>query len=370
MLLIAIVVGIGYFFASTKSEPAYLSKIDKLMFDNKNKSPQFVLTLPDYEETKKAAQADTIPEKIVENKEPQPQDMGEILGGIPSLNKLDVYEPTQSLKNITVDTDLVDNSKNMSLPKIADNGDKPWFEYGKPVKVAPNFKKVAVVIKTVGFDDAALDYINKAFPSEISISLTPYGQNIGGKIIDLRKRGHETYVDMLLSSRDFLRSDSGPMAMSLTINGEESVERLEQTLATGSPLGGVVINDGIADDSNADILIKVLEALKSRGLLMVDATAENGIENLKIEGLARRKADVVIEGTYDNELIKNKLAQIEEIAMAKGQALLVVEPKPVILTEVSKWIKTFSPQTSYEKAKNMEITKPLALVPVSNLVVE
>ena len=48
----------------------------------------------------------------------------------------------------------------------------------------------------------------------------------------------------------------------------------------------------------------------------------------------------------------------------------MVESKPVILTAVNDWIKTFSPQVDYKESKNTKIEKPLALVPVSNLVVE
>ena len=44
---IIIVAAAGYFSASIKSKPEYLSKIDRLMFDKENQSPKFILTLPD-----------------------------------------------------------------------------------------------------------------------------------------------------------------------------------------------------------------------------------------------------------------------------------------------------------------------------------
>lgn len=47
LVIIAFVLGIGWWFAEEKSEPVYLSKIDRLMFDKDNKAPKFVLTLPD-----------------------------------------------------------------------------------------------------------------------------------------------------------------------------------------------------------------------------------------------------------------------------------------------------------------------------------
>ena len=47
LLTIAVVLGTAYLFASKKSEPEYLSKIDRLMFDRKNLAPKYILTLPD-----------------------------------------------------------------------------------------------------------------------------------------------------------------------------------------------------------------------------------------------------------------------------------------------------------------------------------
>lgn len=53
--------------------------------------------------------------------------------------------------------------------------------------------------------------------------------------------------------------------------------------------------------------------------------------------------------------------------------LIVIEPKPSAVLALSDWIKSFSPQLSYEQMKEQNITeieKPFALVPISNLVVE
>jgi hypothetical protein len=47
LVITASVLAIGWWFAEEKSAPEYSSKIDKLMFDKNNKSPKWVLTLPD-----------------------------------------------------------------------------------------------------------------------------------------------------------------------------------------------------------------------------------------------------------------------------------------------------------------------------------
>ena len=50
--------------------------------------------------------------------------------------------------------------------------------------------------------------------------------------------------------------------------------------------------------------------------------------------------------------------------------MIVAEAKPVVVIELLKWMDSFSPQLDYEQMKNTTIDKPLAVVPVSNLVVE
>ncbi len=365
----------GYLVADRKSEPVYLSKIDRLMFDKENQSPKFVITLPD---KKKAAtqSIDILPEvpESSANELPRPVDrdltVEEILAQVPSVLTLPPKEATQKLRYITLEDSLTESKDSLLLPTISQSGAKPWIEYGKQVEVLPTFKKVAIVIKGSGFDPMALDKISQVFDSEISMSFSPYAAEVGTRILTARQNGHETYMDLLLSSKDFLKSDSGPLSMSLTISDAESIERLEKTLSPGAPIGGVVINDGIADESNRYTLTQILAAINRRGLLVIDATHGNGIEQITIKGLPRRKADIIIENLLDRNLIREEIKKAENIALSRGQVLLVVEPKPVILKEIYDWIKTFSPQVAYEESKNQILEKPLALVPVSNLVVE
>ena len=47
IFIILFVGGTGYYFAGKNSEPEYLSKVDKILFDKKNKSPKYIITLPD-----------------------------------------------------------------------------------------------------------------------------------------------------------------------------------------------------------------------------------------------------------------------------------------------------------------------------------
>lgn len=370
---------VGYWFADEKSEPVYLSKIDKLMFDQNNKAPKFVLTLPEPGETQQSGGSPIISASpdlpsLPQDKEsspiPEQETLQEIIAKIPNLNQLTDQPATQNLRYITPDEEMLEINGAFILPKISPEGRKPWSEYGESVYVLPNFKKVAVIIKGLGFDPLSLDKVIKGVDSEVSLSLSPYATDSEKKIVAARQFGHETYIDLLLSSKDFLKSDSGPMSMSLTISQEEALQRLKRSLSVNAPIGGVVVNDGVADESNRDLLIALFTELKNRGLVLIDATHGDGVNNIKIDGLARRKADIVIDSDFKRETIDKAFKQAEEIAFSKGQVVVVIDPKPIAIIEAYNWIKSFSPQVSYEEAKTMELTKPFALVPISNLVME
>ena len=377
IVIIAFVLGIGYWFAEEKSEPVYLSKIDKLMFDKDNKAPKFVLTLPDklIAKQKKDKEVFVDAVKNIENKKDIEEVMDfsleRLLAAVPNLFNLPAKPATQKLDYIDLDENLLEYTEdNKKLPKISDSGQKPWSVYGNTVSVQPNFKKVAIVIAGLGFDQNAINKIAEAFDSEVSMSFTPYTPKPYDAITKARSLGHETYVDLILSSRDFLKEDTGPLSINLNLSLEEAMERFYNTIIQPAPIGGIIIRDGVANDNNRVIISSLLDEAKKRGLLVVDATSEKGISAITIDGLARRKADIVINRDTDKETIQEYLQQAENIAFDKGQVLIVADPKPIIIMHLYKWINTFSPQISYEEAKTAEISKPFAVVPLSNLVVE
>lgn len=366
ILITIIVVGIaGYISALRKSEPEYRSKIDRIMFDSKNKSPKFILTLPDKNDKKKSLLKSSVEKKKIATAD-------DLLDSVPLLTKISPLDGLLPLPIVELLDGNCDKDGDFILPKIADNGIKPWVIYGKTEKVQPNFNKVAILIKNVGLDSLAAETVINSLPSNISLAFSPYTPDAAQKVKKARRKGHETYADLLLPSKNVLKSDNGPLAMSLTVPMEENIIRIRTALSIDAPFGGMVISKGVADQDNKDQLVTILNRLKKRGLLVLDATDNSGIADITPPGLAHKKAEIVIEDNLSPYNIHKQLAMAEKIALDTGQVLIVAVPKPIVINALNDWIKTFSPQMTYEQMKetNAVIDKPLALVPVSNLVVE
>lgn len=377
LVIIAFVFGIGWWFAEEKSEPVYLSKIDRLMFDKDNKAPRFVLTLPDkfsQKSTPETAQIDLSgvskePAKNLSATE-EPFSLDKLLAEVPSLFKLSSKKPSYELAQVDFNEDLVERMPDgKTLPKISTDGKRPWIEYGHSVKIQPNFKKVSIVFSGLGLDVSAVTQIAEAFDSEVSLSFTPYITN-SAPILTARQNGHETYMDLILASKDFLKEDTGPLSINVNLPMDVNNDRFIKTINKSAPISGLIVRDGATQTSNTLIMDSLLAEIKNRGLLVIDTLSEDTLFKSKADGLARRKADIVITKDMTEEAIEKALHSAETIAFDKGQVLIVSDAKPLAVLALYNWIQTFSPQVSYEEAKAIDISKPFALVPLSNLVVE
>ena len=378
-LTAGLLIGLGYFFAEKQSEPEFASKIDRIMFERKNKSPKFIITLPDASTRRAEILGQQTQNELEEQSQEQSEnnlDKGfsaaELAAKIPLTAKLTPIANPIALNPLDIRPDLSEEVNGMILPKTSEDGQRPWIEYAKTENVQPNFYKVAVVLKNLGMDSMITTAAIETMPANISLSFSPYGRDLSQAVRHAREFGHETYVDWLLCSKNFLKADSGPMAMSITQNKEENLQRAKASLNVRAPIGGMVVNNGIADETIVEHLQFIMEDMQKRGLLMIDATGEEGIDKVNIPGLARRKADIVIDTQFVRKDIDEQLKQAETIAKNNGSVLIAATPKPVVLHALKDWVETFSPQLTYEQMKEQQTTpeKPFVLVPVSNLVVE
>ncbi len=364
-------------FAQQQSKPTFASKIDRIMFERKNKSPKFIITLPDEQQKKLAksnANSSVSSQKIeVDDKNKEKVFSAiELVNTIPLMSKLKSITNPTPLAPIDIVPELSEKSNEMILPKIANDGRKPWIVYSKKEVTQPNFYKVAIVLKNVGMDNLVTTAVIETMPANISLSFSPYAINPEEDIKKARTFGHETYMDWLLCSKNFLKADSGPMAMSITQSKEENLRRAQASLNVGAPVGGVIVNSGIADENTREHQQAIMHNFQKRGLLMIDATDADGIDKINVDNLPRKKADIVIDDNFVRSDIDNKLELAERIAKVNGSVLIVANPKPVVLHAIKDWVDSFSPQLTYQQMKEQNITidRPYALVPVSNLVVE
>lgn len=378
-ILIGIMIFAGLFFANEKSQPEFATKAEQVMFDTKDKSPKFVMTLPEKkveEKTKAEDNSDSSKQgekdQQVENVPAKPKTNSEKLNelDIPFLARLAPIDAGEPLAHTTpFDEILQVKEQQLKLP-VQIGPMRAWEVYGRKVDVMPMFYKVVVVVKNMGVNRVNADLIRQRLPENVSFSFSPYASGLDEQIRLAREAGHETYMDMILPSKDYLRTDSGPWALDFSRSVQENIDILEQLLARNIAVGGFTLCDGMDDSEYNNYFQAIMTMLKQRGLLMLDATLGDNISKNNVAGLDRVKANIIVDSGFNRKEINQQLEQAEQIAYLNGSVVIVVDPKPVAVLAVADWLKTFSKQLTYEemKAQNViEFEKPLILVPLSNL---
>ena len=378
ILIILSVGSIGYYFANKSSEPEYLSKVDKILFDKKNKSPKYIITLPDklsksspqQQERAETDSAAIPPQEDIKSK--IARYTAQVMGNIPHISKINDSEGLFPLPVVERETEYEQTINGITLPKISEDGRKPWIEFAQERRsIQPNFYRVSILLKGLGINKIQTEQILSKLPREVSFSFSPYGEDNERLVQMARNFGHETYADLLLSPKDFLESDNGPLALSITESHEKNIESTYKSISNAMPTGGIIINDGITSKEVEQGLKDIMEKVGNMGLLIVDATQE-GLNKIQTQGIARRKADIVITD-YTPKGLKRSLKEAEDIARKQGSVVIVSDVKMSVIREIGDWIKTFSPQLTYQQMKeqNIEtISRPYALVPISAMVVE
>ena len=138
ILTTALLIGLGYFFAEKQSEPEFASKIDRIMFERKNKSPKFIITLPDAAARRAEILGQQTQDKLEEQNQPTDENnlpkgfsAAELAAKIPLTAKLTPIANPTALNPLEIIPDLSEEKNGMILPKISGNGQKPWIEYAK-----------------------------------------------------------------------------------------------------------------------------------------------------------------------------------------------------------------------------------------------
>ncbi len=244
------------------------------------------------------------------------------------------------------------------LPKIDSRGGKPWEAYARPLKGNEQGQHVAIMVTGLGLSRAATMAAIRKLPPEVSLVFEPYASDLEDWLLRARLAGHEVFVSLPMESGSFPNRDAGPMALTTTIQVADNIKRLHSVLSSFGGYVGVVSSMG-SKFSTADGQLKpILEEIKRRGLIFVDAarSSKSSAPTIAQEiDLPVLKNNVVLDDPPSSGSIQRKLRNLEAFISKNATAIATARPYPVSIHQVQAWIKTLA-------------EKKLVLVPVSSVV--
>ncbi|MEE8393833.1 MAG: divergent polysaccharide deacetylase family protein [Rhodospirillales bacterium] len=261
---------------------------------------------------------------------------------------------SQSLAAVP-DPALIEQGEHGPLPRIGDQGRKPWRVYARPFDENNTLPRIAVIITSMGLSAAATEAAIKRLPGEVTLAFDPYGEGLEQWIAAARGAGHEVLLSLPLEPANFPIFDPGPDALMTTLKPEENKNRLEVLLSRFSGFVGVATVMGSKFSTEEKHVRPMLEALNSRGLMFVDGGANPDTVAPRIAteiGLPRVMNNLLLTGSRSRSEIDRMLAELEPIVRQKAAISLIAAPNPATLERLAAWIATFE-------------AKKLVLAPVS-----
>ena len=238
------------------------------------------------------------------------------------------------------DPALVLQTEKGLLPVIGPDGRQPWQVYARPFEAAEDTPRIAIIMGDMGLSAPATNTAIQQLPGTVTLAFAPYATNLQDWIGKSRAAGHEVMLQLPMEPYDYPANDPGPNALLTTLSAGANLERLEWLLSRFAGYTGVTNYMGSKFTTSAKDIRPVMEALKSRGLMFIDAkTSERSVASRIARDLG---VPVAINNRYiDNEASRRKiderLGDLERIARASGAALGIAFPYPVTIERLAKW---------------------------------
>lgn len=257
------------------------------------------------------------------------------------------------------------------LPELADknglphvfkdkNGTKtPFGSYRRPAPAVlpPKTPVVAVLLSSTGLRDNTTQAAINTLSSDVSLSISPYAENVEKIVESARNAGHETFLDFPMQTGVFPSADPGPMGAVAGLPKRENLRRLRDVLAKKAAFVGVAGTIGESFSEQTSQLDDFTKELFERRLLYVGGSSASAgkTPNILIP-------DVVLDGEFYRAAIRAKLEKARRIALKKGYALVRSSAPPIAILEIQKWMESFKP-----RGENGELPPEIVFVPVSYL---
>lgn len=234
---------------------------------------------------------------------------------------------------------LSEKSADGMLPVIGTDGTKPWRYYAKPFDRKGDQPMIAIVVTGLGENKAVLEAALK-LPGAVSLSFLPYAHDLDSFITAARASGHETMLDLPLEPGNYPSADPGPYALMTSRPAEENEHRLRWLMSRTQPFTGFVTPQNEVFSSNTGMFKGLLQALGSRGLLLVmghEPAKSEVKESIESGNTAAVIADTLIDEELSPNAIQTRLTLLEEMAKKRGYAVGIAQDYPVTIEQLRLW---------------------------------
>ena len=253
---------------------------------------------------------------------------------------------------------ITEETEDGPLPMIAADGRQPWLEYSRGFKRADRKPRIALIVTNLGLSATYTKAALKLLPEDITLSFSHVAPRLKSWIREARQKGHEVLMDIPMEPLGFPKNDPGRATLLTSSNEVENLNRLEHVMKKAGGYVGLLGTLGTKFMLHSETFLPILKTIKQRGLIYVDSRSTSrslGPELASSIQLPRAFNNIFIDKEPSNQKIKDKLDELEKIALKKRFAVGIAQPFPLTIEILSQWAEKL-------KAKQISLAPITAVV--------
>jgi len=242
------------------------------------------------------------------------------------------------------DRRLVERTRYGVLPRVGEDGAKPYQVYARPVSGLPGgarpAARVAVLVGGLGISQTVTADAIAKLPPAVTLAFAPYGSDLDRHVARAREDGHEVMLQVPMEPFDYPDNDPGPHTLLAGAKPQENLDRLHWTMGRVAGYVGLVNFMGARLTADEAALRPILKEAAARGLAFLDdgSSSRSVVRGAAAKaGAPAAQADLVLDGVPRAEAIDRELARLEETARQRGFALGAASALPLTVERLARW---------------------------------
>ncbi len=225
-------------------------------------------------------------------------------------------------------------------PIISMDGRQSWVTYARPYDRNDERPRIVIVVAELGQNRQVSQSAIADLPGPISLAFSNLSAEPDAWIERARQSGHEVLMGVPMEPLEYPSTDPGPNTLLTHNTIEENKALLLKHMANGKGYVGLTSLSGSRMNTTPEKLKPVLQELKSRGLMWLDAnlsplsSGDALAEELK---LPFTKADLQIDADMSARVITSILDTAEQNAAKAGHSVVLVQPTPLAISVLRNW---------------------------------
>jgi uncharacterized protein len=225
-------------------------------------------------------------------------------------------------------------------PEIDEARETPPVRPAASAAPIPAGPIVAIVLTELGPNATAAKAAIDRLPAAVSLAFSPYADASRDLAKAAKAGGHEVWLSVPMQPKSYPRVNPG---QNVLLTGEapaENVRRLNWALSRVEAPMGITNMMGSAFTENAAAMRPVLDALKAKQLLYVDARSSGrsvGEKEARAMGLASATNDRFLDEPETAANIRRNLDDLVATAKRRGYAIGYARPVSTTISEIERW---------------------------------